>query len=64
VVTTDGNHVGRIIDLITTASNDVYVVQGPRGEVLIPAIENVVKSIDIENGKMVIEAIDGLLGSP
>jgi len=64
VVTTDGNHVGRIIDLITTASNDVYVVQGPRGEVLIPAIENVVKSIDIENGKMVIEAIEGLLGSP
>jgi 16S rRNA processing protein RimM len=64
VVTTDGNHVGRIVDLMTTAGNDVYVVQGPRGEVLIPAIENVVKSIDIENGKMVIEAIEGLLGPP
>ncbi len=63
VETTSGNQVGSIIDLMTTASNDVYVVQSERGEILIPAIEDVVKSIDLENGKVVIEAIEGLLGT-
>lgn len=62
VETIAGNYVGSIIDLMTTASNDVYIVQSERGELLIPAIEDVVKSIDLENGKVVIEAIEGLLG--
>jgi 16S rRNA processing protein RimM len=64
VVTTAGAGVGRIIDIMMTAGNDVYVVQGERGEILIPAIEDVVKSIDLETGRMVIEAIDGLLPPP
>jgi len=61
VLTTDGEHLGQIADIMTTASNDVYIVKGKRGEILIPAIEDVVKSIDLEEGKMVIEAIEGLL---
>jgi 16S rRNA processing protein RimM len=48
---------------MTTASNDVYVVQSEYGEILVPAIEDVVKSIDLDNGKVVIEAIEGLLGT-
>jgi 16S rRNA processing protein RimM len=63
VFTTEGNHVGRIADIMATASNDVYVVQGERGEILIPAIEDVVKSIDLDKGKVTIEAIEGLLSS-
>lgn len=62
VETTAGSYVGTIIDLMTTASNDIYIVQSERGELLIPAIEDVVKSVDLENGKVVIEAIEGLLG--
>ena len=62
VVTTEGETLGRITDIMATASNDVYIVEGERGEILIPAIEDVVKSIDLEKGKMVIEAIEGLLG--
>jgi 16S rRNA processing protein RimM len=61
VLTTDGEHLGQIADIMTTASNDVYIVKGKRGEILIPAIEDVVKSIDLEKGEMVIEAIEGLL---
>lgn len=61
VITTKGETLGRITDILTTASNDVYVVKGKRGEILIPAIEDVIKSIDLEKGKMVIEAIEGLL---
>jgi len=61
VVTTEGKLLGRITEIMTTGSNDVYIVEGKRGEILIPAIEDVVKSIDLKKGKMVIEAIEGLL---
>jgi len=57
---TNGEPVGKIEDILPTGSNDVYVVRGPRGEVLIPATDDVVKSIDLENGRMIIEIIDGL----
>ena len=61
VVTTEGQALGRVTDIMTTGSNDVYIVEGKRGEILIPAIEDVVKSIDLKKGKIVIEAIEGLL---
>ena len=61
VVTTEGELLGHITEIMTTGSNDVYIVEGKRGEILIPAIEDVVKSIDLAKGKMVIEAIEGLL---
>lgn len=61
VITTRGDYLGRVADIITTPSNDVYVVEGDRGETLIPAIEDVVKSIDFDKGEMVIEPMEGLL---
>ena len=61
VRTTQGELVGTITDVLTGKSNDNYIVQGTRGEVLIPAIEDVVQSIDFDQGFITIEAIDGLL---
>jgi len=61
VLTTEGQYLGQVTDIMATAGNDVYIVEGEGGEILIPAIEDVVKSIDLEEGKMVIEAIEGLL---
>ena len=44
-----------------TGANDVYVVQGgARGTVLIPDIEMVIKSIDLDNRKMIITPLDGM----
>jgi 16S rRNA processing protein RimM len=63
VITTEGKHIGKVADIMPTAGNDVYIVKGEQREILIPAIEDVVKSIDPENGRIVIEAIEGLLGS-
>lgn len=57
VVTTDGRDLGRIEDILRTGANDVYVTP----VCLIPAIADVVKSIDIAGGKVVIEPIPGLL---
>ena len=61
VLTTEGEHLGQVTDIMATAGNDVYIVEGKRNEILIPAIEDVVKYIDLEKGEMVIEAIEGLL---
>lgn len=61
VVTTGGERLGQVTDIVFTASNDVYIVEGKRGEILIPAIEDVVKSIDLKKGTITIEAIEGLL---
>jgi 16S rRNA processing protein RimM len=61
VVSTAGEELGEITEIITTGSNEVFVVRGPRGELLIPAIEDVVREVDVEGGRMVIEPIPGLL---
>ena len=61
VITSDGVLLGQITDIISTASNDVYVVETDKGEALIPAIDDVVTCIDIDKGQMIIEVIEGLL---
>lgn len=61
VVEMQGEPVGRIEDILPTGSNDVYIVRGSRGEILIPATDEVIKSIDLEKGQMVIELINGLI---
>jgi 16S rRNA processing protein RimM len=62
VQTTDGASLGKITDILN-CGNDVYVVKGEgKKEILIPATKDVVKSVDLKAGKMVIEPIEGLLG--
>lgn len=61
VWTTQGELLGKVTQILTAESNDNYVVRGDEGEILIPAIEDVVKSIDLDKGRITIEAIDGLL---
>jgi len=61
VWTTRGESLGNITEILSSKSNDNYVVEGAGGKILIPAIEDVVKSIDLERGRIVIEPIEGLL---
>ena len=61
VITTQGLDLGRVTDIISARENDVLVVAGPTGENLIPVIEDVVQAIDVEAGKITIEAVPGLL---
>lgn len=61
VWTTRGELLGNITEILATESNDNYVVRGTKGEILIPAIGDVVKSIDLDKGCLVIEPIEGLL---
>jgi len=50
VLTTQGESLGEITEILTTSSTDTYVVNGARGEILIPAIEDVVRYIDLDKG--------------
>jgi 16S rRNA processing protein RimM len=53
---------GTVQDILETGANDVYVVKTPLGkEVLIPAIKDVVKTIDPSAGHMLIEPLPGMI---
>ena len=52
---------GEVVETIITGANDVWVVEGPLGQVLLPVIDDVVISIDEETGQIVVKALDGLL---
>ena len=53
--------IGIIEDVLSLPSNEVLVVNQGTKEYLIPLIDDVVKLIDIKNGKITIEVIPGLL---
>ncbi len=59
-----GAPLGRVTDVLTTGANDVYIVQGEKGEILVPAIDDVIRQIDLEHGEMVIEEVAGLIPEP
>ena len=62
VVSTVGERLGVVADMFKTAGNDVYVVREDTREILVPAIGQVVKEIDLAGGRIVVEVIPGLLG--
>ncbi len=62
VVTTDGQSIGRLTEVLGTGANDVYVIARPgQKDALIPAISDIVQSVDLAAQRMVIEVIPGLL---
>jgi 16S rRNA processing protein RimM len=61
VVTDKGTVVGSIVDIVQPGANDVYVVLGQGGEVLVPATAEVVRSIDLEARQVVITPLVGML---
>lgn len=61
VETTDGRELGVLRSIIETGSNDVYVVAHEAREILIPAIAEVIREVDLQEGRMVIAAPEGLL---
>ena len=57
----DGKYYGRIVEIMETGSNDVYVVQDGKTEILLPMIESVVKTIDVKEQKLIFHVVEGLL---
>ena len=62
VFTEDGVLFGTMKDVLETGANDVYIIDSPQhGEVLIPAIKQCILDVDIENNKMTIHLMEGLV---
>jgi len=57
----DGPDLGYVVDVLSAPENDVYVVDGPFGEVLIPAVDDIVRDIDLTAKAITIEIVPGLL---
>ena len=55
-------YLGKVTEVLTTGANDVYVVKGEKyGEVLIPAIKEMVIDIDLTNRRMRVKLLPGLI---
>lgn len=62
VYTDEGNLLGKVDDIYNTGSSDIYVVKDELGkQILLPAIKDVLKDIDLENEKITVHIIKGLL---
>ncbi|NLN87934.1 MAG: ribosome maturation factor RimM [Syntrophomonadaceae bacterium] len=56
-------YLGQLIEVLETGANDVYVIKSDAyGEILIPAIKQVVMAVDVPNQRLTIKLLDGLLG--
>jgi 16S rRNA processing protein RimM len=60
VETQDGKRIGKVKEIFPTGANDVYIVEGKRREILLPAIEEVIQSIDLKRGVMKVTRMKGL----
>ena len=62
VYTDDNKKLGILEDIFNTGSNDIYVVKDELGkQILLPAISEVIKNIDIQNKKIIVHLINGLV---
>lgn len=62
VYTDEGNLLGKVDDIYNTGSNDIYVVKDELGkQILLPGIEEVLKQVDLENKKIIVHIINGLI---
>ncbi len=52
---------GVVSQIIPGGNTEIYVVKNGTREILIPAVHEVVKEIDLKNGKMIVSAMEGLL---
>jgi 16S rRNA processing protein RimM len=59
-----GEALGRIEDVIDTGANDVYAVRNADGELLVPAIDSVVRAVDLPGRRMEVDVPPGLERRP
>ena len=61
VYTDEGTLLGKVKDIYNTGANDIYSIETESKEVLLPAIKEVIKQIDIENKKIIVHILKGLI---
>lgn len=63
VYSTEDVYVGKVVNVERLPANDVYSVRGPlsKNDVLIPAVKDIVKNIDLDAGRMTIDLLEGMV---
>ena len=61
VVTTSGEPVGRLVDMISLPNHEVYVISNGEKEVLIPVVPEFIHSVDLVKKTISISPVEGLL---
>lgn len=61
VYSTEGEYIGKMSTVFQTGANDVYEVKNNSKTFLIPAIKDVIKEVNINDNKVIINVIEGLL---
>lgn len=62
VYTDEGKLIGKVDDIYNAGSSDIYVVKDELGkQILLPAIKDVLKEVDLENQKIIVHLIKGLV---
>lgn len=62
VYSDDGRLLGKLNDIFNTGSNDIYEVKDELGkQILLPGIPEVIKEVDLDNGKIIVHLIEGLI---
>jgi len=56
---TTGELIGTLKHVLSTRSNDIFVIEKEKKEILVPAIDGVVKEIDLESQRMIISEMEG-----
>jgi 16S rRNA processing protein RimM len=59
--TTSGELIGTLKHVFSTRSNDIYVIEGGRKEILVPATHGAVREIDLENQRMIISGMEACI---
>lgn len=62
VYTDEGNLLGKVEDIYNAGANDIYVVKDELGkQILLPGIDEVIKEVDLDNEKILVHLIPGLI---
>jgi len=62
VYTDDGEMFGTLKDVMETGANDVYIIDSLKhGEVLVPAIKQCILDVDLDEGRMRVHLLEGLV---
>ncbi len=59
----NGDVIGKIDDVLHMPAHDIYVINTGEDEILIPAVKEFVKQVDLENSRIIIQPIDGMIDS-
>ncbi|WP_066507246.1 ribosome maturation factor RimM [Abyssisolibacter fermentans] len=57
----NGKYLGEIKEVLQPGANDVYVIKTKKSDVLIPAVKEIVKDINVKENKMIIDPIEGMI---